>query len=43
MTEEKSFEADAAQIADQIGMDEERKKKFLAEVRSVLRNSRESI
>ncbi|MCL4208573.1 hypothetical protein KJZ63_02990 [Patescibacteria group bacterium] len=43
LADEKATEADAAQIADQIGMNEERKAKFLAEVRSVLRNSRESI
>lgn len=43
LAEEKSTEAYAAETADKIGMTPERKAKFLAEVRSVLRSSRESI
>ncbi len=43
IADEKATETFASETADKIGMTPERKAKFLAEVRSVLRNSRESI
>lgn len=43
LAEEGAFEAEAVQIADKIGMSEERKAKFLKDVRSVLKNSREVV
>lgn len=43
LNEEKATVAYAAETANKIGMSEERKAKFLAEVKSVLLNSRENV